>query len=330
VHNTSTNRFYFELDKVKYKQNYFEGSIAIQFDRPEFTTVKEQFTEIIGKQPIIFVEHSDVFFFKYDDFLIYSTGAQNVSWDCENSMSLFTFNIQAEDYDRIIEIKRKFFSKLPKKTLKWATWNQQGHVDYYQMLQKESREYDSAHFPWLNKPLNQFYNDYINSSCSILVLLGPPGTGKSSLINDFAHKMNRKIVVSYDKDLMVKDNFYIDFLSGKDDLLVMEDADTLLYERDTFENNTLSKILNTSDGIVDCSNKKIIFSANIENKDRLDSALLRPGRCFAIIESRGLYPEEVRDLNKVTGLEIEPDDHDEMTLANYYSGKRRKKRKVGF
>lgn len=163
--------------------------------------------------------------------------------------------------------------------------------------------------------LDSFIDEFIQSDSPILILNGPKGTGKSSLIKHIIVNHDRKTIISYDKDLLKSDSFYSDFISGKpydsdyddliieaegnntvfgknDDLLVLEDADLLLFKRIDLENDMMSKLLNVSDGIVDIQKKKIIFTANLDNTDKIDTAILRPGRCFSLINFRELTMDE--------------------------------------
>jgi ATP-dependent 26S proteasome regulatory subunit len=42
----------------------------------------------------------------------------------------------------------------------------------------------------------------------------------------------------------------------------------------------MSRFLNISDGLIKLPNKKLVFTTNVTNFENIDSALLRPGRCF--------------------------------------------------
>ncbi|XWS67880.1 hypothetical protein CRYUN_Cryun04dG0042600 [Craigia yunnanensis] len=130
------------------------------------------------------------------------------------------------------------------------------------------------------------------------LLFGPPGTGKSSLIAAMANYLNFDI---YDLELTdVKGNSELRKLlitTGNKSILVVEDIDCSLELQDrlaqaraavsqgSHRHNqlpqyqlTLSGLLNFIDGLwSSCGDERIIvFTTN--HKDRLDPALLRPGR----------------------------------------------------
>ena len=59
--------------------------------------------------------------------------------------------------------------------------------------------------------------------------------------------------------------------------------------------------LAVADGVVRSLGRKMIFTTNLPNVGDIDDALVRPGRCFGIVRTRGLECEEMRRLlEKVT------------------------------
>lgn len=120
------------------------------------------------------------------------------------------------------------------------------------------------------------------------LLYGPPGTGKSSLIAAMANHLNYDI---YDLDLTeVRSNSNLRSLllgmNGRS-ILVIEDIDCSIKlenreKEEKKENNhnrvTLSGILNFLDGIWSCCGEERIIVVTTNHIDKLDAALLRPGR----------------------------------------------------
>lgn len=189
-----------------------------------------------------------------------------------------------------------------------------------------------AYYPYIRGGVDKYLEEYHNSKSSILLLAGEPGTGKTSLINYYLNSYGLNSIVTYDENVMQRDDFYINFLtSNKKHVLIVEDADLLLEARSNGENKLMSKFLNVSDGLVKGLNKKIIFSTNITQLERIDSAVIRPGRCFDVIEFRKLDREEA---NAVCDLEGLPkfDDAGEYSLGDIFNRNPRsmKVRKTGF
>jgi hypothetical protein len=108
---------------------------------------------------------------------------------------------------------------------------------------------------------------------------------------------------TYEDELLKTDVMFVDFIAGKSDLLVVEDADLFLRSREHDGNRTMAKFLNISNGLAsNGQRKKIIFTANLTDSSQIDSALLRAGRCFDCLMFRRLTLEEACAAAAVAGL----------------------------
>ncbi|MBO0757871.1 MAG: hypothetical protein J2P54_18655, partial [Bradyrhizobiaceae bacterium] len=107
--------------------------------------------------------------------------------------------------------------------------------------------------------------------------------------------------------------------SSETDFLVFEDVDLLLAPRQGDNNDVMSKFLNLSDGIVKFPRKKIVFSTNLSDPGKVDSALTRPGRCFDAPEFRELTYREACAAAEAVGL---PEPDRACTLAELFNGTR--------
>ncbi|XP_034699090.1 AAA-ATPase At3g50940-like [Vitis riparia] len=119
------------------------------------------------------------------------------------------------------------------------------------------------------------------------LLYGPPGTGKTSLIAAMANYLKFDI---YDLELttLQRNSQFRNLLASTKNrsIIVIEDIDcsTTLQDRQAGRNNqtttqlTLSGLLNFIDGLwSSCGDERIIVLTT-NHKDRIDPALLRPGR----------------------------------------------------
>lgn len=100
---------------------------------------------------------------------------------------------------------------------------------------------------------------------------------------------------------------------------VVEDADMLLRPRE-LDNHQMAELLNMTDGATGNKDRKVIFTTNLSGPEAFDPALLRPGRCFAVINCRNLTPEEAvvaRQASGKTPIEFLPEG--EMSLAEVLS-----------
>jgi len=143
----------------------------------------------------------------------------------------------------------------------------------------------------------QFIERYLSASETVLILLGPPGMGKTRLVRAILGAMSRRkedsamAMYTADKTALEGDEIFVDFITGLHDAFVIEDADHLLQPR-TDGNRNLHRFLMIADGVVRAQNRKIIFTTNLPNIGSIDEALLRPGRCFATIQMRPLTIKE--------------------------------------
>lgn len=147
----------------------------------------------------------------------------------------------------------------------------------------------------MNMTLDELYTAYYQSASSILLLIGPPGTGKSTFIRGYLNHTKGNAIVSYDPKILEKDHIFSDFLAGDADTLVIEDADELLRKRED-GNDAMQRFLSIGDGLIQIRHKKLIFSTNLGSLSRVDPALLRPGRCFSILHFRPLKLNEACQL----------------------------------
>lgn len=185
-------------------------------------------------------------------------------------------------------------------------------------------------YPDITPTPDEFIYNYINSNSSILLLAGPPGTGKTSLLRYMIRRHQLEAHIVYDETLMNKDAVFQSFLFSNADVMIIEDADTILSPRETDKNKLMSRFLNVSDGLVKFPRKKIIFSTNITDFGRIDHALTRPGRCYGTIHTRQLNLIEAQSVAKKYNLSI-PLSKQEYTLAELFNNsKDTSYRKIGF
>lgn len=145
-----------------------------------------------------------------------------------------------------------------------------------------------AAYPTITEGVNHFIDRYLAADLPVLVVHGPPGTGKTRLIRAILAEIARRtkyscrVMFTADDTVLERDEFFMRFIGSGHDALVVEDADHLLKPRSD-GNKTMHRFLTVSDGIVRAQGRKIIFSSNLPNLGDIDDALLRPGRCFACV-----------------------------------------------
>jgi hypothetical protein len=156
-------------------------------------------------------------------------------------------------------------------------------------------------YPMLGEPVQRFIDRYLNATDTVLVILGPPGTGKTRLVRAILGEMSRRkgdsaeVMYTCDKHALESDGIFVNFITSPYDAFVIEDADHILTPRAN-GNHNLHRFLTIADGVVRAQGRKIIFTTNLPNVGDLDDALVRPGRCFAAMHVRSLTPAEARKL----------------------------------
>jgi hypothetical protein len=190
-------------------------------------------------------------------------------------------------------------------------------------FEKPKAAYDEF-YPWITDGLTGYIDRFAASEDAVLVLLGEPGSGKTSFIRQLIWRTGWNCAVTYDEKLLGSDNLFVDYMTNDDEeLLVVEDADLFLTSRERDRNDMMARFLNVSDGLFKTSKvKKLVFTANLTQPQQIDNALLREGRCFDCAVFRALtYPEAVRAAEKA-GM-APPKDARDYTLAQLFAAKKR-------
>jgi hypothetical protein len=147
-------------------------------------------------------------------------------------------------------------------------------------------------YPWLSIPLEEYYQAFMDSPESILVLFGDAGTGKTTFFRSLMAHGNYDAYLAYNERVIKSPELLRHFHNNSSArILGYEDIDKHLGRR-TDGNTLMSSLLNAADGVVQHVGKKLVFITNLPSINSIDSALLRVGRCFDILEFEHLTAEE--------------------------------------
>lgn len=135
----------------------------------------------------------------------------------------------------------------------------------------------------------------------VCCLYGPPGTGKTSVVTAVASELDRPLAI-FNADSL-RDDTFIDLLGDLPAgvILLFEDVDSLFRsERKAAGEGgmTFSSMLNSLDGVLSPRGTVIFLTTN--HIDRLDEAILRPGRIDRLIEVPYAGPEQCAQLWNLT------------------------------
>lgn len=175
-------------------------------------------------------------------------------------------------------------------------------------------------YPWFSQGIEAFIDAYLKSDSSILVLYGPPGTGKTSFLKYLIAGRKMNAIVSYDDRLLLKDKLFVEYMSNDErELLIVEDADNVLGNRENENNAFMSKFLNVSEGLIKVEGKKLIFTTNLNQISKIDPALLRKGRCFSAVNFRYLTSKEAEAAGLALNINKDWYSKEQWSLSDVYS-----------
>jgi len=164
------------------------------------------------------------------------------------------------------------------------------------------------------------------------LLEGPPGNGKTSFVKAIAGHLKRNIYLLMLSDPEMTDSKISDLMVKipENDILLMEDIDCAFNKRQVNDKNanglTFAGLLNAIDGVATPEGRIAFFTTN--HVDRLDPALIRPGRCDAKLHFgnasssqakkmfENFFPKD-KHLAADFGTMIEDGKYNMATLQNY-------------
>lgn len=209
-------------------------------------------------------------------------------------------------------------------------WYTDANGNYYNIVEMFNDVVFNSMYPFITMGVDNYINDFLNSKSSILVLLGKPGTGKTSFIRYLMSKMGKKAYLTYNHDLFKQDEMFAQFASSKSSgAFIIEDADVLLKSRES-GNELMQKFLQLGEGVIKLNGKKLIFSTNLPSTKDIDEALLRQGRTYDVLEFRPMTFKEANIACK--DLKLEPLlENKEYKLTEIFNrGKMKEQKRVGF
>jgi chaperone BCS1 len=121
---------------------------------------------------------------------------------------------------------------------------------------------------------------------------GPPGNGKTSVVMAMATHFNLDIAILNIKSSEMSDDDLTEAIANvpRNTIILIEDIDCIATGRESEVTVTFSGLLNALDGLAAGHGQLVFMTTNFRN--RLDSALIRPGRCDVQIEFPNATPEQ--------------------------------------
>lgn|SRR5574340_3671 len=131
------------------------------------------------------------------------------------------------------------------------------------------------------------------------LLHGSPGNGKSSLVTAIASELHLDVCVLNLANRAMSDSKLAEAMGNVPDgaIILIEDIDCVFQERkkvDEQENVSFSGLLNTIDGVMAGEGRLLFLTTN--HIEKLDAALIRPGRVDVKLEIQDATKEQVKAL----------------------------------
>jgi hypothetical protein len=180
--------------------------------------------------------------------------------------------------------------------------------------------------------IGDFAKDTQAKSGGITILDGPPGTGKSTLIAELMRRLYQTHVFYVlpvgQHDSLSQPNM-VSFWQEQNGshpnevkVIIMEDAEKILFQRRSDNNESVSALLNIADGLLGQMLRVHVLCTLNHGMDMLDSAILRPGRLRSYRYVGLLSRENAGRLAAKHKLPFQPDpSREQYTLAEVFHGK---------
>lgn len=157
------------------------------------------------------------------------------------------------------------------------------------------------------------------NSIGLYFFHGEAGTGKTTLIRHLIRKTSKKIIFITPSmaDSFASPDMIPFLMKYPNSIIIIEDSENIIKTRESGGNQSVSNLLNLSDGILgDCLKFQIICTFNTD-KSQIDSALLRKGRLIESYEFGKLDVEKSNNLLKKLGKKYVTDKP--MVLSDIYN-----------
>lgn len=302
------------------------------FSETYHSAIKEFYYDKIYLRESKKAEYDDLFYFIYDDLIV----------NFDTNMSKVRFLFKKTDIDKvelvinqIRKVKKRKARVKPRISLLINTNHGIDTKDLIVTKPKLKIE-DNYNDDFLEIHHTILKRLQKKNDKGLVLLHGLPGTGKTSYIRYLINSVRKKVIFlpPIMAGAITSPDLISILIDNPNCVLVIEDAENIVVDREKDGHSPVAAILNISDGLLsDCLNIQVICSFNTDIS-KIDSALMRKGRLIAKYEFRELEVEKVQVLSEKLGYRNEINSP--MTLTAIYNQgencfvENRKRNLIGF
>lgn len=156
-----------------------------------------------------------------------------------------------------------------------------------------------------SKDINKLVKEIKKSTKGLSILLGERGTGKTSVINYLASKLDR-IVIFIPNNMIehtINNPEFRKFLKRySKPVIVLDDCEMMFHEYFTKSNMFANNLLQMVDGFLsDSMEVNIVAIFNVEDEDEIDHSLLEANNLIRVVEFEELSIDESNELSDYLG-----------------------------